>query len=347
MDVSLVLVTHRSSAVAPAAVASFRAEVRALGLAGETVIVDHSEDAAEAALLGGAAPDRLLVRPNRGYAAGVNAGVAAASGRTVFAGNPDVAFEGGSVAALLAALDAGWDVVGPQLTLAGFLFPPADLQTPTELLRRWLASRSSRWWRRQLRRELARWRCAWGATTPVPVATLSGAMLAFRRRCFERVGGWDEGYFLYFEETEWLRRVAAAGLRAAHVPAARVAHAWGHAADPDGAAAHMAASRSRFFTAQYGWRGRLAVRLRPGPGPLTLASLEGGAKLPEGRQHWLLSPTALGFPAAGFEGTAEELLRALAGVSAARAGRGRYRVLAVEPGTDRLVGAWSWEAHDG
>ncbi len=346
-DVSLVLVTHRSSAVAPAASESFRAQAAALGLASEVVIVDHSGDAGEAGLLRAAAPDRLLVRQNRGYAAGVNAGVAAASGRTILAGNPDIVFEAGSVAALLDALGAGWDVVGPQLTLAGFRFPPADLQTPGEQLRRWRAGRSRPAWERQLRRELARWRSVWDAAAPVPVPTLSGALLAFARAAFERAGAWDERYFLFFEETEWLRRAAASGLRIAQAPSALVRHAWGHAADPEASVAIFAGSRARFFAEVHGVRGTAALRLPPPGSPFAAAPPVAASALPDGRVQWLLSPTAQGFPAAGLVGDAGELRSALRGVAAARAGRGRYLAFAVAPGDGALLGAWSWEGRDG
>jgi GT2 family glycosyltransferase len=347
-DVSLVLVAYRSSAAAPAAVASFRAEAARLGVSSEVILVDHSEDPNEAAGLEALAPDRLLERPNRGYAAGVNAGFAASAGRTVLAGNPDITFQEGSVAALLAALDEGWDIVGPQFTLAGLLFPPSDLQTPGEQLRRWLASRSRMLWDRELRHELERWRLVWDATAAVPVPTLSGALLAFRRETFERVGPWDEGYFLYFEETDWLRRAAARGLRLALVPQARVVHAWGHSTDPEASSGYFAASMARFFSAHFGWRGRLAQRLRLGPAPLHPTALPAETDaLPRQSLWWLLSPTGLGFPAAGLLGTAQEFTRGLPGVGAARGGSGHYLALATDPEAGRLVGEWSWEARDG
>ncbi len=347
-DVSLVLVAYRSSTVAPAAVASFRAEAARLGVSPEVVLVDHSDDPREAALLHALAPERLLVRPNRGYAAGVNAGVAASSGRTVLAGNPDITFQEGSVAALVAALDEGWDIVGPQFVLAGLRFPPADLQTPGEQFRRCLAGRSRRVWSCQLHRELGRWRAVWDAARPAPVPTLSGALLAFRRETFERVGPWDEGYFLYFEETDWLRRAVGVGLRVAQVPAATVEHAWGHAADPAASSEIFTASRARYLTAWFGWRGRLVLRLRPRPAPLDLNQLPTRASaLPQGRLQWLLSPTGLGFPAAGLVATADDLMRALHRVVVARGKRGRYLVVAADPESAALAGAWSWEARDG
>ncbi len=347
-DVSLVLVAYRSSAVAPTAVASFRREAGRLGVSSEVVIVDHSEDPGEASCLRSLETETLLVLPNRGYAAGVNAGVAASEGAVVLVGNPDVALQEDALAPLLGGIRAGWDIVGPQFVLAGFLFPPTDLQTPCEELLRWLASRSQAVWRRQLRRELQRWRRIWEAREPVPVRALSGALLAFRRETFDRVGPWDEGFFLYFEETDWLRRAAASGLRIAQVPAARVVHVWGHAADPRACGEHFLASRARFFAMHYGWRGRFASRLRQGRSPLRMGSLPATPEgLPDEKRLWLLSPTALGMPAAGFLGSAAELGEALRGVATARGRAASYVVLAVEPGRWGLTGAWSWESGNG
>ncbi len=347
-EVSLVLVAYRSSAVAPAAVASFRREAEGLGVSSEVVIVDHSEDPGEALRLRTLGAEKLLVLPNRGYAAGVNAGVAASTGAIVLVGNPDVALQENALAALLGAIRAGWDIVGPQFVLAGFLLPPADLQTPGAELFRWLASRSRFAWGRQFHRELRRWRRLWEAREPAPVRALSGALVAFRRETFDRVGPWDEGFFLYFEETDWLHRAAASGLRIAQIPAARVVHVWAHAADPAAFGEHFLASRARFFARHYGWMGRLVSRLQQGRSPLRMGSLPASPEsLPGGRCWWLLSPTGLGMPAAGFLGSAAELREALRAVTAVRGRAATYTVLAVEPGRWGLTGVWSWESGNG
>lgn len=59
---------------------------------------------------------------------------------------------------------------------------------------------------------------------PRPVDWISGCAILVRRPVIEAIGGLDERYFIYWEETEWCIRARRAGWRIVHVPAARVWH---------------------------------------------------------------------------------------------------------------------------
>jgi GT2 family glycosyltransferase len=341
--ISLVLVAHRSSRWLPGAVDSFRAEAAALGIPAEVVVVEQSEDPEEAARAEAARPERFLVRQNRGYAAGLNAGMAAATGEILLLGNPDVRFHPGSLGPLLAALEDDWDVVGPQFVLAGWLFPPADAQTPGEELRRYLASRSVRFWESHLRREARRWAAVWESPAPVEAKTLSGALIAVRAETAARIGSWDEGYFLYFEETAWLRRARALGMSLAVVPEARVEHAWGHAAGP-GLSSHFGASRRRYYEHSFGLFGMAIANLTLDVSPLDPPAFE-AAEAARFRQRalWLLSPSLLGFPAAGLwsEGLPLEEMR---GFSRACPECASFVLIAYDARAGRRLGAWRAQA---
>ena len=54
-----------------------------------------------------------------------------------------------------------------------------------------------------------------------------------RRAVFQRLGGLDESFFLYWEDADYCRRVAAAGFRRVYVPAADVRHVGGASAEYD------------------------------------------------------------------------------------------------------------------
>jgi GT2 family glycosyltransferase len=294
---SWVTVAHHSAALLGTAVRTLRREAAADGHTVEIVVVDHSEDPAEKHRLERIGADRLLGAPNRGYAAGLNSGLAEAGGDILLVGNPDLEWQPGALAALLRGLES-FDIVGPQFVLGEFCFPPADEQSWTAEWRRWRAARSRRAHVAHWRREVARWQGVWSAAEPSPVPNLSGALLVFRRPVLTRLGPWDESYFLYFEETEWLRRARRAGLRLGLVPAARIAHRWGHAADPRDArnAERFAASRRLFYRRHYGPLGAwLTARRWPAP-PAPWPPL---AELPAEAALWLASPSPWCLPAAG------------------------------------------------
>ncbi|HEV8631860.1 MAG TPA: glycosyltransferase [Thermoanaerobaculia bacterium] len=334
--VSVVLVAHRSSALLPAAVGAFRAAAAAADLPAEVVVVEQSEDATEVERVAATAPDALLVRPNLGYAAGINAGLRVARGELLVVANPDVTPAPGALGALWSAARSGWDIVGPQLELAGALFPPAEEQTPrAELARRRLHSRRA--WERHLRGQLAEWLRVWRAAVPQPVATLSGAVIAFSAAAAQRVGPWPEEYFLYFEETAWLRRAVRRGLRLAVVPAARAAHRWGHSARPEQMAGRFAASQRLYYRRHFPLFGRLALAQRPAPPP----ELVPWKAAPAGEEWlWLLSPLARGMPAALLpEGVP---VGAASAEFCAASGRETAWLTAWHPSSDRLAGPFRW-----
>lgn len=65
--------------------------------------------------------------------------------------------------------------------------------------------------------------------TPHRADWLAGASLIVRREVFEAVGPLDDGYFMYFEETDFCLAAQRAGFEAWYVPQSRVVHLVGQA----------------------------------------------------------------------------------------------------------------------
>lgn len=63
---------------------------------------------------------------------------------------------------------------------------------------------------------------------------VNGASMMVRREVFESIGLMDEGYFLYFEETDLCKRIRDAGWEVWHVPASRVVHLEGQSTEVTG-----------------------------------------------------------------------------------------------------------------
>ena len=92
---------------------------------------------------------------------------------------------------------------------------------------------------------------------------VSGACMAIRRETLDAVGGFDDKYFLYFEEVDFCRRAARAGWTCWFVADARVVHFEGAATGIKTARRRLPPywfdSRRRFFLKSYGSAGLLAA----------------------------------------------------------------------------------------
>ncbi|HVG23682.1 MAG TPA: glycosyltransferase, partial [Thermoanaerobaculia bacterium] len=265
--ISLLVVNFRSAALAAEAVRSARA---ASASQLQVVIVDNSCDAREAAALQSVADTLLVSKTNRGYAGAINDGRRACEGDVIVISNPDVLFAPRAIDLLAAALDAKTAVAGPALfwdDAHRWHLPPGDLLTAKEKLDQILASRSEVWRAQRDERRFAARVAFWSTRETTPVRMLSGAVMAVRARDFDALEGFDERFPLYFEETDFLRRVAHHRKRIVYVPEAKVRHVYNQSASQtaDVAAARYAESEWKYLEKWNGpWLARVMKRLERG-----------------------------------------------------------------------------------
>lgn len=256
--ISLIVVNFRAAALAADAIRTARA---ASSSPIQVIVVDNSCDPREAEALRGLGDDLLISETNRGYAGGINLGRTAATGDVIVAANPDVAFAEGSIDELVNALhDAA--VAGPALFWDEehrWMLPPGDRDSALEKLDAILASRSRAWFSERDRRRFRKRVAFWSLTQTTEVQMLSGAVLAFRAADFDDVDGFDERFRLYFEETDFLRRIAERRERVVYVPSARCRHLYNQSASQVGgeAAARFVESELRYLEK---WNGPLLAR---------------------------------------------------------------------------------------
>lgn len=222
LDLVAILVHHRTPERILPSVTALRRQASDAGCSMRVVVVDQS----------GEAPDGdgwLTLRPidNLGYAGGFNAAVRAAGHAGYYMlMNPDVVLDAGALGRLVEhAQPRG--AVGPMLfwdTNFRLVQPPTRepeaprwLRAVHDVLPLRAARMRRRRWRAQARRH-------WRAVRPLPTRHLSGACLLIGRAAIDRVGPMDERFRLYYEETDWLRRLWATGGRSFLVPAARGVH---------------------------------------------------------------------------------------------------------------------------
>lgn len=107
---------------------------------------------------------------------------------------------------------------------------------------------------------LGSWRiCPEEPSKPVMCGWTPGAALLFRRDALEKVGVFDESYFMYFEEVDLCLRAARAGIGCWYLPQARVIHLVGQSSGvtvasgrPKRLPGYWFASRRHYYLKNYG-----------------------------------------------------------------------------------------------
>lgn len=228
MTVCAVVVTYNSASHLPCLLASLRAQDHG-SVPVPVVVVDNgsSDSSVEVA---SAQADVTVIRAggNLGYAGGINLALRAAPPTdTVLILNPDLVLEPDSVRTMVSALqDTGASVVVPQIRDVDGTIYPSLRREPTVLTALGDALLGSRLRRRPGSTSETVWDPArYEVRHPVDWAT--GAALLVRRDVLDEVGDWDEQFFLYSEETDYLRRVRDAGGTIWFEPTARVRHRQG------------------------------------------------------------------------------------------------------------------------
>jgi len=254
-DVDVVVLNYRTASMAVDSARSAHED----GATSIIVVDNHSGDDSLAVLqreLGAVA--RIVSLPdNRGFAGGNNYGARVGSRPLVLFMNADAKLHPGALASMAKVFDQDPQIgaVAPALC-----FPDGRPQasayhfiTPTRVLNSLLGID-----------RLAK-RCGWTSLSSNvdlhrngafsgPVESLYGACLLVRRKAFEDVGGFDEAFFLYCEETDFLLRLAQKGWKAYRTADATVAHGHGESANQDPVKTLVIMQESRWIYARKHFR---------------------------------------------------------------------------------------------
>jgi N-acetylglucosaminyl-diphospho-decaprenol L-rhamnosyltransferase len=200
--------------------------------AAELVVVDNGSHDDSIAELEATHPGvRVVHSPgNVGYARAANLGTAVTQAPIVAVINPDTIVEPGAAVALVARLEreSRLAACGPRLRNPdGSDYPSArSLPSIPVAIGHGLLGL---WWPKN--RFTARYRQL-DADPGLPrlVDWVSGAAIWLRRSALDEVGGWDERYFMYLEDTDLCWRLRRAGWEIAYEPGGIVVHVQGASA---------------------------------------------------------------------------------------------------------------------
>ena len=274
LDIAVVIVTYKCATLTLQSLASIVPERSIAGMRIRVVVVDNaSGDTNELAEVietnDWSSWVTLVTAPrNGGFAYGNNVGIRRAydtgTPAYVYLLNPDAQIRSGAIASLARFLEAHPDVGiagGSFETLDGsdwpfaFRFPGLmsellqgiGIGALMRLFDRWVVARPMK-------------------RVAQPTDWISGASMMIRPSVLASIGGLDENYFLYFEETDLCYRAKQAGFPTWYVPDSRVMHIMGQtttvtdiSTSPRRLPDYWFESRRRYFAMTYGIGKAIAI----------------------------------------------------------------------------------------
>jgi GT2 family glycosyltransferase/O-antigen ligase len=258
-DVVVALVTYNSENVLRDCLASLPAAME--GLSYEVIVADNASSDSTTTSAREAGAHVIDLGGNRGYSAGVNAVVAQSESQAVLVLNPDVRLHPGSVRPMFAAL-SGIDVgaAAPRIVTPDGALDPS-LRRESTVLRAFGEA--------VLGGDRAGRFDALGEVVTKPDVYdhaafpdwASGAVLLVSRRCLHEVGPWDESFFLYSEEKEFLLRARDLGYVLRYVPDATATHLRGDGATSTELRPLMMRNKVSLYRLRRGWLRSIPFRL--------------------------------------------------------------------------------------
>ncbi len=230
----------------------------------EVIVVDSASSDGSAEMVRQRFPwVRLIAEPgNVGFTRGNNIALAQAHGRHLMLLNPDTVVHGDALNRLIRYLDDHPDVgiVGPRVLNAD----GTTQSTRRRFLRPLTGFFESTWLQGYAPK---RWLDHYYVTDQPDDGTfdvdwVQGCALIARREVYEQIGPLDEGYVMFFEETDWCRRARQHGWRVVYVGGARITHYGGQSTGQVEANKHIHFQRSKLrYYRKFHGRG-LALALR-------------------------------------------------------------------------------------
>ena len=201
----------------------------------EVVVVDNASSDDSAAMVETEYPHVVLQvnKTNVGYGAAANQAIACCRAKYVLLLNPDTLLRPDTLVALNRYLDQNprAAIVGPRLVEADGTLQASCYPFPTPLDTFLENSTIAVFLGRRIRRYVPGLRNlylrTWAHDHSRVVPWIKGAVLAIRRIAFDAVGGFDESYFMYFEDADLCYRLSAAGWEIHFTPESTVVHVGG------------------------------------------------------------------------------------------------------------------------
>ncbi len=235
MDLSILIVTYNSAPLMDALLGQLQAEINSphFGFKAEVVLLDNGSRDGTAELVATLHPWVTLVpnTVNLGFAAGNNLAAKSATGRYLLLLNPDAVPAAGALAQGIALMDAHPEagMAGGELRNTRGEREPSARMFPT--LRDEIFTMSGLAAKYPNSRTFARLDRRWAdPEQDAAVDWIPGAFVFLPRSVFMQLGGFDERFFMYYEEVDLCRRLQQSGYAVLYWPRLKAVHIGGASA---------------------------------------------------------------------------------------------------------------------
>jgi GT2 family glycosyltransferase len=225
MDVSVIIVNWNTRDILHNCLSSVFNQPE--GIKFEVIVVDNGSTDGSVEMIRAEFPQVILLanNANRGFAAANNQGFRIARGEYVLLLNSDTLLFSGSIAKTITFANAHPQaaVVGCRVLNQNMSLQPTCFMFPS-LLNMLFAStylykifpRSRLWGRERMT-----W---WDRNDARKVDVVTGCFMLVQKSAIDQVGGMDERFFMYGEETDWCYRFKLAGWEVMFTPCAQIIH---------------------------------------------------------------------------------------------------------------------------
>lgn len=223
----------------------------------EIIVVDNDEDETVKPELAKKFIEARYIKSlgNIGFGAGNNLGASKAHGEFLFFLNPDTIVKHGAIDTLVEFLqkNPGVGIVAPLLINKDGT--PCHIQVTTELtpVEGMVAHSFINKYFPENAISRRYFLHSWDKKGTKEVGVIQGAAFVIRRKIFEELHGFDERFFLYFEETDLCRRMRKLGYKIYMYPKAKVIHLEGRSVRDNAQNKKIfAQSRFQYFEKHFG-----------------------------------------------------------------------------------------------
>jgi len=240
MKISFIIVNYKSEKLLSCCLAAI--QQHATSVEYETIVVNNDEVLLDS--VSAHVPPKIINNnENRGFAKACNAGAAAAIGDILFFLNPDTKIATPNINELIEKLiDPAVGIVAPRLVTSSGSVQPWSAGCATGL-----------WDTLWNNLGYAKSKKLWLQDVPGEVDWVSGAALVIPKRLFSECGGFDENFFMYFEDADLCKRIRLLGKKILLLPQVRVLHLSGQCqSDRKTQKQHYYQSQDYYFRKHFG-----------------------------------------------------------------------------------------------